>query len=61
LRDRVEDVVEMRVRRRLWTDAGTTAWLDGQLAALESGATNPFSVADELLARSVNLLTRNES
>jgi LAO/AO transport system kinase len=61
LRDRVEDVVEMRVRSRLWTDAGTKAWLDGQLAALESGATNPFAVADELLARSVNLLTRNES
>jgi hypothetical protein len=51
----------MRVRSRLWTDAGTNEWLDGQLAALESGATNPFTVADELLARSVNLLTRNES
>jgi LAO/AO transport system kinase len=61
LRDRVQDVVEMRVRSRLWTDAGTNEWLDGQLAALESGATNPFTVADELLARSVNLLTRNES
>ncbi len=61
LRDRVVDVVEMRVRSRLWTDAGTNEWLDDQLAALESGATNPFAVADELLARSVNLLTRNES
>jgi GTPase len=61
LRDRVKDVVEMRVRSRLWTDAGTSAWLDDQLGALESGATNPFAVADELLARSVNLLTRNES
>ena len=60
LRDRVEDVVEMRVRSRLWTDAGTKAWLDSQLPALESGATNPFAVADELLTRSVNLLTRNE-
>ena len=60
LRDRVEDVVEMRVRSRLWSNAGTNAWLDQQLPALEAGATNPFAVADELLARSVNLLTRNE-
>jgi GTPase len=60
LRDRVKDVVEMRVRSRLWSDAGTSAWLDDQLGALESGATNPFAVAEELLARSVNLLTRNE-
>jgi len=61
LRDRVKDVVEMRVRSRLWTDAGTNAWLDDRLEALEAGTTNPFAVADELLARSVNLLTRNES
>jgi LAO/AO transport system kinase len=61
LRDRVEDVVEMRVRSRLWSNADTNAWLDQRLPALESGAMNPFAVADELLARSVNLLTRNES
>jgi hypothetical protein len=61
LRDRVVDVVEMRVRMRLWSDAGTTAWLDTQLAALQDGTTNPFAVADELLERSVRLLTRNES
>ena len=61
LRDRVVDVVEMRVRTRLWSDAGTKAWLDTQLAALQDGTTNPFAVADELLERSVRLLTRNES
>jgi LAO/AO transport system kinase len=61
LRDRVVDVVEMRVRNRLWTDAGTNAWLEGQLPALENGTTNPFDVADELLARSVKLLTRTDS
>ena len=33
-------------------------WLDEQLPALEVGATNPFAVADALLARSGNLLTR---
>jgi LAO/AO transport system kinase len=61
LRDRVVDVVEMRVRNRLWTDAGTNAWLEGRLPALENGTTNPFAVADELLARSVKLLTRTDS
>jgi LAO/AO transport system kinase len=61
LRDRVVDVVEMRVRTRLWSDAGTKAWLDTKLAALQDGTTNPFAVADELLERSARLLTRNES
>jgi LAO/AO transport system kinase len=60
LRERVVDVVEQRVRRRLWHDADTSAWLADQLPALESGATNPFAVADALLARSGHLLTRNE-
>ena len=60
LRERVVDVVEQRVRQRLWTDAGTTAWLGDQLPGLEAGTTNPFDVADALLARSGNLLTRNE-
>ena len=59
LRERVVDVVEARVRTRLWRDAGTTHWLDDQLPALEAGATNPFDVADALLARSGDLLTRN--
>jgi GTPase len=61
LRDRVVDVVEMRVRTRLWSDAGTNAWLATQLQALQDGTTNPFAVADELLERSARLLTRNES
>ena len=61
LRDRVVDVVEMRVRTRLWSDAETIAWLDARLPALQDGTTNPFAVADELLERSARLLTRNES
>ena len=61
LRDRVVDVVEMRVRTRLWADTGTNAWLDARLQALQDGTTNPFAVADELLERSARLLTRNES
>ena len=60
LRERVVDVVEERVRTRLWRDARTNAWLDEQLPALEAGTTNPFDVADALLGRSANLLTRND-
>lgn len=58
LRERVVDVVEQKVRRRLWTDADTSAWIDQRLPGLETGATNPFAVADELLARSADILTR---
>ena len=57
-RERVVDVVEQRVRDRLWTDAGTGRWLDDQLEALEAGTTNPFDVADALLERSRTLITR---
>ena len=58
LRRRVVEVVEARVRRRLWNHAPLVAWLDEQLPSLESGARNPFEVADALLARSGDLLTR---
>ena len=57
LRERVVEVAEDRIRRRLWTDAATTRWLDAQLPALESGEDTPFAVADALLARSADLLT----
>ncbi|HEX6597964.1 MAG TPA: methylmalonyl Co-A mutase-associated GTPase MeaB [Gemmatimonadaceae bacterium] len=58
LRERVVEVAEDRMRRRLWTDAGTNEWLDARLPALESGEATPFAVADALLARSADLLTR---
>jgi LAO/AO transport system kinase len=58
LRERVVDVVEQKVRRRLWADARTNGWLDERLPALERGETNPFEVADELLGRSGDVLTR---
>jgi LAO/AO transport system kinase len=58
LRERVVDVVEQKVRRRLWADAATNSWLDDRLPALESGAANPFDTADELLTRSADILTR---
>jgi len=61
LRERVVDVVEARVRTRMWTDRETNEWLDSKLGALEAATTNPFDVADELLSRSGDLLTRTES
>jgi LAO/AO transport system kinase len=57
LRERVVEVVEHRVRQRLWTDAATNAWIDQRLAAMEAGTLTPFALADELLARSGHLLT----
>ena len=61
LRRRVVEVVESRVRRRLWSDAPLTAWLNEQLPDLEAGSRNPFEIADALLARSGDLLTRTPS
>jgi LAO/AO transport system kinase len=61
LRERVVDVVQSVVNRRLWQDTETNAWLDARLSALEAGSTNPFAVADELLARSAGLMTRSEA
>jgi LAO/AO transport system kinase len=58
LRERVVEVVERKVRERLWGDADTAAWLEERLETVESGAVTPFAVADELLARSGGLVTR---
>ncbi|MBM4193798.1 MAG: methylmalonyl Co-A mutase-associated GTPase MeaB [Gemmatimonadetes bacterium] len=57
VRQRVVDVVEDRVRRRLWLDGATNAWLDAQVEPIATGATTPFAVADALLARSGDLIT----
>jgi LAO/AO transport system kinase len=61
LRERVADVVDERIRRRLWADAETTAWLDERLPDLEAGTATPFGIADALLARSADLLTGRTS
>lgn len=61
LRERVVEVVEHKVRDRLWRDPATLAWLDGQLPAIEAGTATPFAVGDALLARSAELLTRTGS
>jgi LAO/AO transport system kinase len=52
LRERVVDVAEQFMRRRLWTDGVTNQWLDGRIPDLEAGRTTPYAVAAELLARS---------
>ena len=58
LRERVVEVVEDKARRRLWGDAATNAWLEERLPALEAGQASPFGIADALLSRSADLLTR---
>ncbi len=47
--ERVVEVAERRMRRRLWDDAATMKWLDERVDQLESGVTTPYSVADQLL------------
>ena len=61
LRERVVEVVEAKARRRLWTDAATNQWLEARLPELESGVATPFAIADDLLGRSADLLTRTQS
>jgi LAO/AO transport system kinase len=56
LRERVVEIVEQKVRQRLWSDGATLEWVDGRLGELESGGVTPFAVADELLARGAALL-----
>jgi LAO/AO transport system kinase len=60
LRDRVVDVVEQRVRSRLWKDPGTQQWLDGRVEEMESGSATPFTVADELLEQSAGLIAQRD-
>jgi LAO/AO transport system kinase len=58
LRERVVEVVEDKTRRRLWGDAATNDWLEERLPELETGQATPFGIADALLARSADLMTR---
>jgi LAO/AO transport system kinase len=57
LRERVVEAAQQKVQQRLWGDAPTNAWLDGQLAALEAGTLTPFAAADALLAHRGHLVT----
>ncbi|MGI8497227.1 MAG: methylmalonyl Co-A mutase-associated GTPase MeaB [Gemmatimonadaceae bacterium] len=61
MRERVAEVVETRLRQRLWADPATATWLEERLPALEAGTLSPFAAANELLERSADLLTRTDA
>jgi LAO/AO transport system kinase len=61
MRERVMDVVEQKVRGRLWKDTGTMSWLEQQLPSVEEGRSTPFSVADQLLRQSAELVRGEET
>ena len=54
LRERVVDVVDQRLKARVWGDPSAAEWLAARLAPLAAGETTPFAVADELLERQFN-------
>jgi LAO/AO transport system kinase len=60
MRERVMDVVERKVRDRLWKNARTMTWLDEQLPSVEEGRSTPFAVADQLLRQSGELVRGDE-
>ena len=60
MRERVMDVVEQKVRGRLWKDTGTMSWLEQQLSSVEEGSATPFAVADQLLRQSAELVRGEE-
>jgi LAO/AO transport system kinase len=60
MRERVMDVVEQKVRGRLWKDTGTMSWLELQLPSVEKGTATPFGVADQLLRQSGELVSGEE-
>ena len=55
-RERVMDVVEQKVRNRLWKDARTMSWLEDQIPSVAEGRVTPFAVADQLLRQSAELV-----
>jgi LAO/AO transport system kinase len=57
LRERVVDVVERLVRRRLWGDQATEQWIADRLPELEQGSLSPYGAATALLARSGDVLS----
>ena len=57
LEERVAEIVERTLQTRLWSDSETSAWLGSRIPELVSGKTNPFEVAQQLVARSGDLMT----
>jgi LAO/AO transport system kinase len=60
LRERVMDVVEQKIRVRLWKDTATMSWLEMQLPSVEEGLATPFAIADQLLRQSRELVRGQE-
>jgi GTPase len=58
LREQVVEIAEHTLRRRLWGNPEANRYLDGHLPALEAGTATPFGVADALIGRSGDILTR---
>ncbi len=54
--ERVIEVAERRMRKRLWGDAAAMEWLNGRVDELEGGKVTPYTVADELLVEYGNLV-----
>ena len=48
--ERTVEIAERRMKNRLWKGEGTMRWLEDRVDSMEDGTTNPFAVADELLA-----------
>jgi LAO/AO transport system kinase len=46
------DIVEQKIRVRLWKDTATMSRLELQLPSVEEGRATPFAVADQLLRQS---------
>jgi LAO/AO transport system kinase len=58
LSERVTDAVERRMHGRLWRNQDVNMWLAGRIPDVESAASTPYAVADELLSRFGQLVTR---
>jgi LAO/AO transport system kinase len=59
LRQRVIEIVEERIRRRLWRNNGVNEFIEERLEAILSGELNPFRIADELLRTRAMIVARD--
>jgi LAO/AO transport system kinase len=58
LRDRVVEVSELLLRRRLWSNPETQRGLDERLDAMERGEMSPYAAARDLIVEAGETLTR---
>ncbi len=61
LREQLVEVVEQRLRRRLWNDAGVQEFIGTVLPRIERGEATPWGVADDLILRGVHAIARTDS